>query len=79
MFGKDFRDDFRGAKTVWKAGVCTDDGEVISDTEVKCKFDNLPVEEIEFSEKEDGTTVKSGNPIQIALNEVSFTKKIQNC
>jgi hypothetical protein len=75
VFGKDFRDDFRGAKTVCKVGGCTGEGEVISDTEVKCRFDNLPVEEIEFTEKEDGTTVKSGNPIQIALNGVSFTKK----
>ena len=42
---------------------------------MQCFFDNLPVERIEFTEKEDGTKVKSGNPIQIALNGVSFTKK----
>ena len=42
---------------------------------MKCFFENLPVEQIEFTEKEDGSKVKSGNPIRISLNGVSFTKK----
>ena len=75
VFGKDFRDDFRGAKTVCKVGGCIGEGVVISDTEMKCNFDNLPVENTEYTEKENGTTVKSGNIIQIALNGVSYTKK----
>ena len=75
VFGKDFRDDFRGAETVCKVGGCIGKGEVISDKEVRCNFDSLPVEHLEFTEKEDGTKVKSGNPIQIALNGVTFTKK----
>jgi hypothetical protein len=58
-----------------KVGSCIGEGKIISPTEMKCYFDNLPVEQIEFTEKEDGTKVKSGNPIQIALNGVSFTKK----
>jgi hypothetical protein len=75
VFGKDFRDDFRGADTVCKVGSCLGKGEVISDKEVRCVFDNLPVEPVEFTEKDDGTKVKSGNPIQVALNGVTFTKK----
>ena len=75
VFGKDFRDDFRGANTVCKVGSCLGKGEVISDKEVRCVFDNLPVEPVEFTEKDDGTKVKSGNPIQVALNGVTFTKK----
>ena len=75
MFGKNFRDDFRGADIKCKVGSCIGEGKVVSPTEMKCLFDNLPVERIEFTEKEDGTKVKSGNPIQIALNGVSFTKK----
>ena len=75
VFGKDFRDDFRGADVKCKVGSCIGEGDIISDKEMRCNFDNLPVEEIEFTEKEDGTKVKSGNPIQIALNGVAFTKK----
>ena len=75
VFGKNFRDDFRGANLKCKVGSCIGEGKVVSNTEMKCFFDNLPVEHIEFTEKEDGTKVKSGNPIQIALNGVSFTKK----
>ena len=75
VFGKNFRDDFRGADLKCKVGSCIGEGKIISETEMKCYFDNLPVEQIEFTEKEDGTKVKSGNPIQIALNGVSFTKK----
>ena len=75
VFGKSFRDDFRGANIKCKVGSCIGEGKVVSPTEMKCFFDNLPVEHIEFTEKEDGTKVKSGNPIQIALNGVSFTKK----
>ena len=75
VFGKDFRDDFRGANLVCKVGSCLGKGEVISDKEMKCYFENLPVEQVEFKEKEDGTKVKSGNSIQIALNGVTFTKQ----
>ena len=75
VFGKDFRDDFKGADIKCKVGSCIGEGEVISDKEMKCNFDNLPVEEVEFTEKEDGKKVKSGNSIQIALNGVAFTKK----
>ena len=75
VFGKNFRDDFRGADLKCKVGSCIGEGKVVSNTEMQCFFDNLPVERIEFTEKEDGTKVKSGNPIQIALNGVSFTKK----
>ena len=75
VFGMNFRDDFRGAQTTCKVGSCIGEGEVISDKEMKCYFDNLPVENVEFTEKEDGTKVKSGNPIQIALNGVTYTKK----
>ena len=75
VFGKNFRDDFKGANLKCKVGSCIGEGKVISQSEMKCYFDNLPVEQIEFTEKEDGTKVKSGNPIQIALNGVSFTKK----
>ena len=75
VFGKDFRDDFRGAKTVCKVGSSLGEGEVLSDKEVKCNFESLPVEQVEYTEKEDGQKVKSGNPIQIALNGVTFTKK----
>ena len=75
IFGKDFRDDFRGADVKCKVGSCIGEGKVISNKEVKCFFDALPVEQMEFTEKEDGTKVKSGNAIQVALNGVSFTKK----
>ena len=75
VFGKNFKDDFKGANLKCKVGSCIGEGKIISPTEMKCYFDNLPVEQIEFTEKEDGTKVKSGNPIQIALNGVSFTKK----
>ena len=75
VFGKDFRDDFRGAKITCKVGSCIGEGEVISNKEMKCYFDNLPVEQVEYTEKEDGQKVKSGNPIQIALNGVTYTKK----
>ena len=75
VFGKDFRDDFRGAKIACKVGSSIGEGEVISDTEMKCNFTELPVEKVEFTEKEGGEKVKSGNPIQIALNGVTFTQK----
>ena len=75
VFGKDFRDDFRGAKISCKVGSSIGEGEVISDKEMKCNFTELPVEKVEFTEKEGGEKVKSGNPIQIALNGITFTKK----
>ena len=75
VFGTDFRDDFRGVNITCKVGSCFGVGEVISDKEMRCHFDSLPVEQVEFTEKEDGQKVKSGNPIQIALNGVTFTKK----
>ena len=75
VFGKDFRDDFRGADLKCKVGSCVGEGKLVSPTEMKCFFENLPVEQIEFTEKEDGSKVKSGNPIRISLNGVSFTKK----
>ena len=78
VFGKDFKDDFRGAKIVCKVGSCLGEGEVISEKEMKCKFEILPIERVEFTEKENGTKVKSGNPIQIALNGMTFTEKTPN-
>ena len=78
VFGKDFKDDFRGAQVTCKVGSCLGKGEIISEKEVKCNFDNLPVEELEYTEKEDGTKTKSGNSIQVALNGISFTKKNPN-
>ena len=75
VFGTNFRDDFKGANITCKVGSCIGTGEVISDKEMKCNFDNLPVEHVEFTEKKDGTKVKSGNPIQIALNGVTYTAK----
>ena len=75
VFGQNFREDFKGADLKCKVGSCIGKGKVISNTEMKCYFDNLPVEEVEFTEKEDGTKVKSGNSIQIALNGISFTQK----
>ena len=75
VFGKNFRDDFKGANLKCRVGSCIGEGKIISQNKMECYFDNLPVEQIEFTEKEDGTKVKSGNPIQIALNGVSFTNK----
>ena len=75
VFGKNFRDDFKGANLKCRVGSCVGEGKIISQNKMECYFDNLPVEQIEFTEKEDGTKVKSGNPIQIALNGVSFTNK----
>ena len=74
VFGKDFN-DFRGVDLKCKVGSCFGEGKLVSPTEMKCFFENLPVEQIEFTEKEDGSKVKSGNPIRISLNGVSFTKK----
>ena len=59
VFGKDFRDDFRGAKISCKVGSSIGEGEVISDKEMKCNFTELPVEKVEFTEKESGEKVKS--------------------
>jgi hypothetical protein len=50
VFGQNLRDDFRGAKTTWRVGSCIDEGEVISEKEMECYFDILPIEHVEFVE-----------------------------
>ena len=41
VFGKNFRDDFRGADLKCKVGSCIGEGKVVSNTEMQCFFDNL--------------------------------------
>ena len=75
VYGKGFKDDFRCSNLACKIGNVIGEGELISDSKMRCNFTHLPVEQAEYTEKEDGTKVRSTHPISVALNGVSFTKE----
>ena len=74
VHGKKFRDDFRGSNIGCKVNEYYGKGKVKSNEEMECIFEKLPQAPDEYIKKDDNTKVKASFPVQIALNNVSFTE-----
>ena len=82
VFGKGFKDDFKGANIGCKVGEYYGKGQVDNFNEMTCNFETLPTIPDEYSIKVDknGNKLKSKNslPLKIALNNVSFSEANDN-
>ena len=74
VHGKGFRDDFRGSNIGCKVEDYYGKGKVKSTEEIECIFERLPQAPNEYTKKDDNTKVKTSFPVQIALNNISFTE-----
>ena len=74
VHGKKFRDDFRGSNLGCKVNEYYGKGILKSSEEMECIFEKLPQAPNEYTKKDDNTKVKTSFPLQIALNNVSFSE-----